>query len=79
MKCLSALLENSLNMVQNTSPFNLTHHPALTVNAGYCDRLTDNGAVRFPVGIQIVGRHWEDATVLQVGKTIEDLVKGVWQ
>jgi aspartyl-tRNA(Asn)/glutamyl-tRNA(Gln) amidotransferase subunit A len=47
-----------------TIPFNLTGQPALTVCAGY-------GAGGLPVGVQLVGRPFEDATVLRAGHAYE--------
>jgi aspartyl-tRNA(Asn)/glutamyl-tRNA(Gln) amidotransferase subunit A len=47
-----------------TWPFNATGHPVASVPAG----LTDDG---YPVGMQIVGRHYEDDTVLAVSAAIE--------
>ena len=45
-------------MVQNTSPFNATGHPAITVNAGFVESL--------PVGMQVVGKKWRDQDVLKI-------------
>lgn len=47
-----------------TIPFNLTGQPALTVCAGYGD-----GGL--PVGVQLAGRPFEDATVLRAGHAYE--------
>ncbi len=47
-----------------TIPFNLTGQPALTVCTGF-------GAGGMPVGAQIVGRPFEDATVLRAGQAYE--------
>ncbi len=47
-----------------TIPFNLTGQPALTVCAGF-------GAGGLPVGVQLVGRPFEDATVLRAGHAYE--------
>ena len=49
----------------NTCQFNLTGHPALNINAGYIEGL--------PVGLQIVGRHFDDSTVLKVAYAFECL------
>jgi aspartyl-tRNA(Asn)/glutamyl-tRNA(Gln) amidotransferase subunit A len=47
-----------------TRPFNLTGHPALSVPCG----LTASG---LPVGLQLVGRHFEEATLLRLGRAYE--------
>lgn len=47
-----------------TLPFNLTGQPAMTVCAG----LGEGG---LPVGIQLAGRPWEDATVLRAAHAYE--------
>jgi aspartyl-tRNA(Asn)/glutamyl-tRNA(Gln) amidotransferase subunit A len=47
-----------------TIPHNLTGAPALTVPCGF-------GASGLPVGLQIVGRPFDDATVLRVGHAYE--------
>ena len=47
-----------------TRPFNLTGHPALSVPCG----LTASG---LPVGLQLVGRHFDEATLLRLGRAYE--------
>ncbi len=47
-----------------TFPFNLTGHPAASVPAGW----TADG---LPVGLQVVGRRWEDALVLRACAAFE--------
>ncbi len=47
-----------------TIPFNLTGQPGLTVCTGF-------GEGGLPVGAQIIGRHFEDATVLRAGHAYE--------
>ena len=49
-----------------TVPFDLTGSPALSVPFG----LSDGG---LPIGVQIVGRHFEEATILRVGAALEEL------
>ena len=50
-------------MTANTKLFNITGHPALTLNAGYSEGL--------PIGIQIVGKHWDETKVLNVAYALE--------
>jgi aspartyl-tRNA(Asn)/glutamyl-tRNA(Gln) amidotransferase subunit A len=47
-------------------PFNLTGHPAISVPCG-----VDSAGL--PIGLQIVGRHWDEATVLRVAAAWERL------
>ncbi|MDP9373256.1 MAG: amidase [Chloroflexota bacterium] len=47
-----------------TYPFNLTGQPALSVPAGWT-------AAGLPVGLQIVGRRYDEATVLRAGAAFE--------
>jgi amidase len=53
----------ALEMIPNTCPFDVTGHPALTVPCG-----TSGG---LPVGMMLIGRHWEDGTVLRAGHAFE--------
>ncbi|MGJ8618628.1 MAG: amidase family protein, partial [Sulfitobacter sp.] len=46
-----------------TIPFNLSGHPAISVPVGEIDTL--------PMGLQIVGRKKDDATVLRVASVFE--------
>jgi len=48
------------SLLRNTYPFNLVGFPALSVPCGF----TSAG---LPIGLQIVGRPYEDLTVLRVG------------
>jgi aspartyl-tRNA(Asn)/glutamyl-tRNA(Gln) amidotransferase subunit A len=49
-----------------TMPWNVTGHPALSVPTG----LTASG---LPIGLQVVGRPFDEATVLRVGRAVERL------
>lgn len=51
-------------MIRNTGPFNGAHLPALSVPCGF------NGE-GMPIGLQIVGRPFDEATVVQVGHAYE--------
>ena len=49
----------------NTSPTNVTGHPALSINAGFSEGL--------PVGMMIVGRKFDEITVLNVAYAYEKI------
>jgi len=51
-------------------PFNMTGHPAASIPSGW----SSNG---LPIGMQIVGRRFDDLKVLQVSKAFEELAP--WQ
>ena len=52
------------NAVFNTCPTDLSGHPSLTVPAG-------TGAQELPVGLQLVGAKWGEATLYQLGAAFE--------
>jgi len=56
-------------MLGNPSPFDTTHPPALTVPCGMSDGL--------PVGMMLVGRHFDEAKLYQVGYAFEQ--SGDWK
>ncbi len=53
-----------------TFPFNLTGHPAASIPSGW----SSNG---LPIGMQIIGKKFDELTVLQVSKAFEELAP--WQ
>ncbi|HVN27748.1 MAG TPA: amidase [Candidatus Binataceae bacterium] len=53
-------------MVTNTAPFDVTGHPGLSVPCGMSDGL--------PIGLMLIGRHFDDATLLQLGHAYEQSV-----
>ncbi|XP_068752591.1 amidase-like isoform X2 [Montipora capricornis] len=63
---LGEYLEKASGNNINTGSFNITGHPALSINAGFSEGL--------PVGMMIVGRKFEDATVLNVGYAFERIM-----
>jgi amidase len=50
-------VDAALNMQQNTCPFDVSGHPALTIPCGKVDGL--------PVGLMLVGRHFDEPTLLR--------------
>jgi len=53
----------ALGMIQNTSPFDCTHHPAMNVPCAKSDGL--------PVGMMLIGRHYEDDVVLRAAHAFQ--------
>ena len=47
-----------------TAPINVTGHPVLAVPCG----LTAGG---LPIGLQIIGRHFDEGTILRIGRAVE--------
>lgn len=73
-----ACVQKCAGIVDNTTTFNATGHPALAFPVGFGlpakeDILTpEDEAIRLPISMQIVGRMWEDATCLKVAAAWED-------
>jgi amidase len=70
-------LSQAVGVTTNTAPFNVTGHPALNVPCGF-GSATDRPDVKLPIGMQIIGRRWEDALVLKAAAVFEagrELVK----
>ncbi len=51
-------------MIRCTAPFNATHLPALSLPCGF-------NRAGLPIGLQIAGRPFDEATVLRVGHAYE--------
>ena len=61
-------------MIQNTAPFDITGHPALSINARTKFQTGDwDETDALPVGMMIVGKHHDDITVLKVARAFENL------
>jgi amidase len=56
---LMEILAAALGNLHNTAPFDVTGNPALSVPCGTSESR--------PIGMMIVGRHFDDATVLRAG------------
>jgi len=54
----------------NTAPFNGTGHPALNLPIGWMGAVEDE-RIRLPVGMQLVGKWWDEGTVYRAGAAWE--------
>lgn len=59
-------VSRALEMIANTCPFDVTGHPATSVPCGKSGNL--------PIGMMIVGRHFEDGRVLATAQAVQELV-----
>ncbi|KIW44290.1 uncharacterized protein PV06_05310 [Exophiala oligosperma] len=67
----SERLKRTTGITANTAPFNASGHPALSIPVGFSPALEDP-SVRLPVGLQLVGRKFEDALLLKVAASWEN-------
>jgi amidase len=61
------VLAAALGNLHNTAPIDVTGNPALSVPCGMSDGL--------PIGMMLVGRHFDDATVLRAGHAYQAAVR----
>ncbi|KAL2427269.1 Amidase [Exophiala dermatitidis] len=59
----------AVGATNNTAPFNASGHPALNVPCGWAPSRTGKGML--PVGLQIIGKRWDDLGVLKAAKAFE--------
>ncbi len=57
------VVERAFEMVTNTAPFDVSHHPAMAVPCGMSDGL--------PISMMLVGKHFEEATIYRAAYAFE--------
>src|SRR5205807_9372308 len=62
-------VDAALNMQQNTCPFDVSGHPAFTIPCGKVRGL--------PIGMMLVGRNFEETTLIRAAKAFE--TTGDWR
>ena len=62
-------VQRALEMIANTAPFDITHHPAMSVPCGMVDGL--------PVGLMLVGKHFDEPTIYRAAYAFEQ--SGDWK
>ena len=60
------IIDMAFENVENTSPFNLSHHPAISVPCGLANGL--------PVGMMLVGNHYDEPTIYRAAYAFEQAV-----
>ena len=56
-------VQKALEMISNTAPFDITHHPAMAIPCGMSKGL--------PVSMMLVGKHFEESTIYQAAHAFE--------
>ena len=59
----------ALGAMNNSCQFNATGHPALSVPCGWAT--ASDGKNKLPVGLQIIGKRWDDIGVLKAARVFE--------
>jgi amidase len=62
-------VERALEMIINTAPFDLTHHPSMSIPCGMIDGL--------PAGLMLTGRHFDEPTIYRAAEAFEQ--SGDWK
>jgi len=63
------ILSRGMEMITNTAPFDITHHPAMAIPCGMIDGL--------PVSVMLVGKHWDEPTIYRAAYAFEQA--GDWK
>lgn len=63
-------LRAAVGLTWNTCPFNVTGHPALSAPCG-SGSVPEHPNVQLPIGMQIVGKRWQEERVLQAAALFE--------
>lgn len=59
-------IRRASEMVRNTAPFNVSHHPAMSIPCGMRDGL--------PMGMMLIGRHFDEPTIYRAAHAFEQSV-----
>jgi amidase len=56
-------VERALEMLTNTAPFDISHHPAMAISRGMREGL--------PVSMMLVGKHFDEPTIYRAAYAFE--------
>lgn len=62
-------VQRALEMISNTAPFDITHHPAMAIPCGMSKGL--------PVSMMLVGKHFDESTIYRAAHAFEQ--SGDWK
>jgi len=61
---LPTIMQHSWEQIGNTCPFNVTHHPAISIPCGF-------GEGDRPIGLMLVAKHWQEAALYRAADAFE--------
>ena len=53
----------AVEQIGNTCPFNISHHPAMTIPCGMVEGL--------PIGLMLIGKHFDEVTLYRAAYAFE--------
>ena len=62
-------VQRAFEMIGNTAPFDITHHPAMSIPCGMSDGL--------PIGLMLVGKYYDEPTIYRAAYAFEQ--SGDWK
>lgn len=63
------IVEKAFNMIANTAPFDISHHPAMAIPCGMADGL--------PISMMLIGKHYDEPTIYKAAYAFEQ--SGDWK
>ncbi|GEO41490.1 amidase [Skermanella aerolata] len=60
---VTSIVKRAFEMITNTAPFDITHHPAMAVPCGLIDGL--------PASTMLIGKHFDEATIYKAAYAFE--------
>jgi amidase len=61
---LQDLMQHSWEQIGNTCPFNVTHHPSISIPCGF-------GEGDRPIGLMLTAKHWQESLLYRVANAFE--------
>ena len=61
---LQDLMQHSWEQIGNTCPFNVTHHPSISIPCGF-------GEGDRPIGLMLTAKHWQESLLYRVADAFE--------
>ena len=58
------VVQRAFEMLANTSPFDISHHPAMSIPCGMSEGL--------PVGLQLIGKHFDESTIYRAAHGFQE-------